>query len=56
MKGQNCQKCKCLDKNKFIKQALYKHNNKYNYDNIAFVNYNIKIKILCPEHGIFEQT
>lgn len=55
LKGQNCPKCKCLDKNKFIKQALYKHNNKYNYDNIEFVNCNIKIKILCPEHGIFEQ-
>jgi hypothetical protein len=55
LKGQNCPKCKCLDKNDFINQALLKHNNKYNYDNIEFINSDIKIKILCPEHGIFEQ-
>jgi len=55
LKGQKCPKCKCLDKNEFIKEASLKHNNKYNYDNIEFVNGNIKIKITCPEHGIFEQ-
>lgn len=55
LKGQNCPKCKCLNKNDFIKKALHKHNNKYNYDDIKFVNSNIKIKIKCPEHGIFEQ-
>ena len=54
LNGQKCPKCKCLDKNEFIKEALLKHN-KYNYENIEFVNSNIKIKITCPEHGIFEQ-
>ena len=32
-----------------------KHNNKYDY---SLVNYRIlrdKVKIICPEHGIFEQ-
>ncbi len=42
-------------KEDFIILASNKHNNKYNYDNIDFVNCNIKIKILCPDHGIFEQ-
>lgn len=55
LKGQNCPKCKCLDKDEFIKKALLKHNNEYNYDNIEFVNINTKIKIMCYEHGIFEQ-
>lgn len=55
LKGQNCPKCKFSDKNDFIEKASLKHNNQYNYDNIEFVNINTKIKIMCSEHGIFEQ-
>lgn len=32
------------------------HNNKYSYDLVEYVNSKTKVKIICPIHGIFEQT
>lgn len=32
------------------------HGNKYNYDHVIYKNADIKIKIECPLHGIFEQA
>lgn len=40
----------------FIKKAKEIHNNKYDYSLTTYIKSNIKIKINCPEHGIFEQT
>ena len=40
----------------FIEKAKLKHNNKYDYSNIEYKNNYTKIKIVCPEHGVFEQT
>jgi len=40
----------------FIKEANEKHENKYNYDLIDYVNAKVKVKIICPDHGLFEQT
>lgn len=31
------------------------HNNKFIYDNVVYSNSHDKVKILCPEHGEFEQ-
>ena len=42
--------------NNFIKKALDKHNNKYDYSLVNYINNYTKIKIICKEHGIFEQT
>lgn len=39
----------------FIKKAKIVHGNKYDYSKTNFKNNNIKIKIICPEHGEFEQ-
>ena len=39
---------------KFIFNANKKHNNKYDYSLVEYVNSQIKVKIICPEHGIFE--
>jgi len=41
--------------NKFIEKAKKIHNNKYDYSLIEYINSKTKVKIICPEHGIFEQ-
>ena len=37
----------------FKKEAKIKHNNKYLYDNVYFVNKTTKVDIACPIHGHF---
>lgn len=32
------------------------HGDKYDYSLVEYVNYNTKIKIICKEHGVFEQS
>lgn len=39
----------------YIKIAKEKHNNKYDYSLVKYIGAKIKVKIICPEHGIFEQ-
>ena len=41
---------------KFIQKAKSIHGNKYDYSLVKYINNKTKIKIICPEHGIFEQT
>ena len=43
-------------KNSFIEKSNKKHNNKYDYSLVDYVNMLTKVKIICPIHGIFEQT
>jgi hypothetical protein len=53
-----CPKCAnniLYSKEEFIKRSNIKHNNKYNYDKVNYKTALTKIKIICPEHGIFEQ-
>lgn len=40
----------------FIKKAKEKHGNKYDYSLVEYVNNVTKVKIICKEHGVFEQT
>lgn len=40
----------------FIEKAKEIHNNKYSYELTNYIKSNIKIKIICKIHGIFEQT
>lgn len=40
----------------FINKAKLKHNNKYDYSIIDYVNSKTKVKIICKIHGEFEQT
>ena len=42
-------------KEDFIEQANIKHNNKYDYSLVEYVNNKTKIKIICPVHGVFGQ-
>ena len=40
----------------FIKKAKAVHGDKYDYSLVDYKNCKIKIKIICPIHGVFEQT
>ena len=41
---------------KFIEKAIKKYGNKYDYSKVEYKGYNIKVCIICPEHGEFWQT
>jgi len=57
LRGRGCPKCvnKNVTTKEFIKKAKKIHGEKYNYSLVNYINNHLKIKILCPEHGIFEQ-
>ena len=40
----------------FINKAKLIHGERYDYDNVEYIKSNIKIKIICPIHGEFEQS
>ncbi len=57
-KKQGCPKCSgniLLTTKIFIERAVLKHNNKYDYSLVNYINGDSKVKIICPSHGIFEQ-
>jgi hypothetical protein len=39
----------------FIEKSKITHGNKYDYSLVEYINSKTKVKIICPEHGIFEQ-
>ena len=39
----------------FINKAKIVHGDKYDYSLVEYLNSRTKVKIICPEHGIFEQ-
>ena len=39
----------------FIEKAKKLHGNIYDYSQVVYINYYTKIKIICPEHGLFHQ-
>ena len=53
---ENIRKKLSMDVNEFIKKSNKVHNNKYNYSQVKYVNQHKKVKIICPEHGVFEQV
>ena len=46
---------KKLTTQEFIEKARLVHGNKYDYSMAEYKNNKLKIKIICPMHGIFEQ-
>jgi hypothetical protein len=42
--------------NEFIIKANKKHNNRYNYSKVNYINNYNKVVIICNEHGEFEQV
>jgi len=63
-RGQGCKKCGVerfadgirLPINQFIDKANKTHNGKYDYSLVEYKNKHTKVKIVCPVHGVFEQT
>jgi hypothetical protein len=57
--GGGCKKCfvpyNKLTIDDFIKYSNIAHNYKYDYSLVKYKNSHIKVKILCPIHGVFEQ-
>lgn len=64
LKSHGCQKCgrKSIGDNKrhtveeFIVNANKKHSGRYDYSLVDYINANTKVKIICLEHGEFEQV
>ena len=59
LNGQGCPKCsgnKKLTKDDFIKKANEIHGYKYDYSKVEYINSQIKVCIICPEHGEFYQA
>lgn len=54
-----CPQCiiedRTLTKNEFIEKARLIHSNKYDYSLTEYINTKTKIKIICKDHGEFEQ-
>lgn len=61
---QKCKKCTAIATNKknrrtleeFITKSNKKHDNKYDYSNVKYINDKTKVTIICPIHGEFYQT
>ena len=47
---------KCLTPDIFIERSNLKHNNKYDYSKVKYKSTKLKVIIICPIHGEFEQT
>ncbi len=47
---------KKLTTKNFILKAQQVHSNKYNYDFVIYGHAKLKVKIRCPQHGIFKMT
>ena len=64
LEGKGCYKCAKLSNSKalksnikeFIKKSNKKHENKYDYSKTKYENNKINVKIICPIHGVFEQS
>lgn len=56
MKGIGCARCNIQTRDTFIDKAMKKHNNRYNYEKVIFINNTTKVSIICEKHGVFEQT
>lgn len=63
-RGSGCPACgyirtansKTLSTNDFISKAKEIHGDKYNYSKVVYIKSNLKVCIVCPEHGEFWQS
>jgi len=56
---QGCSGCNYAGKKtteQFIDNAKRVHRDRYDYSLVKYKNNQTKVKIICPEHGVFEQT
>lgn len=43
------------DTNSFIQKSMEIHGDRYDYSLVSYINTRTPVKIICPEHGVFEQ-
>lgn len=59
LEGYGCKKCSDQKirntKYDFIKKSKSIHGDKYDYSLVDYINNSTKVKIICPDHGIFLQ-
>ena len=59
MQGGGCSKCSgkySYTTEEWVEKAKEVHKNKYDYSKVEYINTNTKVKIICIDHGEFEQT
>ena len=59
LRGLNCPYClgrKRFNIDEFKEKARQVHGDKYDYNQVDYVNRATKVSIVCPEHGPFSQT
>jgi hypothetical protein len=64
LSGQGCRTCgielqarnQSLTQEEFVTRAGAKHGSRYDYSLVQYKNWNEKIKIICPDHGVFPQA
>lgn len=58
LQGKGCNKCRYVKKdiNTFINESNNIHKNKYDYSLVEYNGDKKKVKIICKEHGEFEQS
>jgi len=62
--GQACPICSKIKQSEalrlttddFIRMAIEKHGNKYDYSKVEYTKWNEKVAIICKKHGLFFQT
>ena len=65
-RGRGCKQCALLKRkinryntrynnDVFIHESWCKHGDRYNYKLVDYIKSSIKVKIICPIHGVFEQ-
>jgi hypothetical protein len=63
LRGRGCQKCgyqsialgQTLSNEEFIKRAIARHGDRFDYSAVEYIDIKTKVKIECLIHGIFEQ-
>ena len=59
LSGAGCPACsgvERLDTDKFIQRAREIHGDRYDYSCVNYKNNKTKVKIICSEHGVYEQN
>jgi len=64
LSGRGCSKCAYeiasinyrSNNEEFIKKSNIIHNRFYDYEFVQYINNRKKVKIICPEHGFFQQS
>ena len=64
IRGNGCPQCSYENESSKVSMGYYEftkrsnciHNMKYNYELVEYINNRTKVMIICPIHGVFEQT